>query len=179
MNFKGFISVNLLIAVFLIGGISFIAEAEASDDSVVIGLSYNSENSLNLGIREKDTVQVAFKYIDWYIYGTGSAIYFDGDKEEIIELDGVTLFRTEYNPGENVSVSFDINDVVYKFELKIQSSTYSIKFVDTEDMIEIGSLELSQRDLRNILTGAAVIFFGFMVGLHLAKRRAKTGEEQL
>ena len=64
MNLKGFISVNLLIAVFLIGGISFIAEAEASDDSVVIGLSYNSENSLNLGIREKDTVQVAFKYIE-------------------------------------------------------------------------------------------------------------------
>lgn len=181
MNLKGFIFVNFLVAIFLICGLNMIEEAEASEvESSVIGISFNSENStLNIGIRESERESIAFKFIDWNIYGTGIAYYSDGETEKEIELNGYTVFRAEYSPGETVSVSFEIGDTIHAFDLRIQSSGYTLVSTEDDQIIEIGSIELSQRDVRNIVIGAGMMILGFFVALKFARRSAEMGDDEI
>ena len=176
------IVLNLLAAIFvMVGlGLSFIGEAEAADapSQDVHGISYSSSSSLQLAITEKDAPSFSYPVVDWYIYGTGTASYDDGTVSRSFEIDGLKIFRIEYQPGTSVSVTIIVGDETYSFNLSVRSNT-SFVIVDEEDIIEIGTAELSSRDVRNITIGAAVIVLGFFAGLFFARRAASRGDQSL
>lgn len=177
------IVLNLLAVFFLTAsfGLFYIEDAEAADapSQDVHGISYSTtSSSLQFAISDKDGQSFSYPVVDWYIYGTGTVSYDDGTVSRSFEVDGLKIFRMEYQPSTSVSVDITVNDIVYSFDLSIRSNS-SFVVVDEEDVIEIGIAELSSRDVRNIAIGAAVIVLGFFIGLFFAKRAASRGDESL
>jgi hypothetical protein len=179
---RSIIVLNLLAVFFLtVGlGLSYIEDAEAADvpSQDVHGISYSTtSSSLQFAITDKDGQSFSYPVVDWYIYGTGTVSYDDGTVSRSFEVDGLEIFRMEYQPGTSVSVTIIVGDEIYSFNLSVRSNTSYV--IAEEDIIEIGIAELSSRDVRNIATGAAVIVLGFFVGLFFAKRAASRGDQSL
>jgi hypothetical protein len=177
------IVLNLLAVFFLtVGlGLSYIEDAEAADvpSQDVHGISYSTtSSSLQFAITDKDGQSFSYPVVDWYIYGTGTASYDDGTVSRSFEVDGLKIFRMEYQPGTSVPVTITVGDETYSFDLSVRSNT-SYVIVDEEDIIEIGTAELSSRDVRNITIGAAVIVLGFFAGLFFARRAANRGDQSI